>query len=100
MASILRKAAGEQPVFRYGGDEFCTLLWGCGGEEAAAFCRRVGREMERSWLCVRYGVEASFGVAEYTPGLSAHQLLERADEALYRAKAMRNAVCVWEEQRP
>ena len=100
MASILRKTAGEQPVFRYGGDEFCTLLWGCGGEEAAAFCRRVGREMERSGLCVRYGVEASFGVAEYTPGLSAHQLLERADEALYRAKAMRNAVCVWEEQRP
>ncbi len=96
-AAALRAEMGENPVFRYGGDEFCALLWGEGAAEAAQRCRRAARRMERTGLCQRYGVSASFGVAEYVPELTAHQLLERADRALYRAKAAHGAVRVYEE---
>ena len=39
-------------------------------------------------------ITASFGVAKYQPGMSARELIQKADASLYDAKAKgRNRVC-------
>jgi len=72
---------------RNGGDEFCALLRGAGKaaaiERAAAFCRAV----RRYDFGIARKVTVSVGVATfpYDAGGSS-ELLERADEAMYRSK--------------
>jgi diguanylate cyclase (GGDEF)-like protein len=80
-------------VGRWGGDEFILVL-DCGQKEAASHIQRI-----RQWVLgeyeVRVGTEArkvsigaSIGMAEWNSGEAMHQLLERADAAMYADKAM------------
>jgi len=85
-------------VARYGGDEFTLILPETSREEALAFARRLRADFE----AVHFGgqtedelkITISIGVASY-PGdaESAEELIEIADQALYRAKrAGRNCI--------
>ncbi|MCW2581280.1 MAG: hypothetical protein JWQ53_70 [Klenkia sp.] len=70
---------------RHGGDEFALLLPGLGGSDALALVRSV---------CARYpDLRLSVGVAQYVSGESAAQLMRRADQALYSAKAAGRGRC-------
>jgi diguanylate cyclase (GGDEF)-like protein len=79
---------------RYGGEEFAVLLIGCDGAAAAAVAQRMLQAVRalaiehRSSNAASY-VTISIGIAAVVPGMSEspEQLLCRADEALYRAKA-------------
>lgn len=64
---------------RHGGDEFALLLPGLTGLQAVDLVHqaRTGHP----------GVRLSAGIAQHTPGDSAAQLMRRADQALYTAKA-------------
>ncbi|MDO8189010.1 diguanylate cyclase [Conexibacter sp. JD483] len=64
---------------RWGGEEFCLLLPGC--DEAGA-CALI----EQLRPVVPQGQTFSAGVALWTPGVGAEQLIAQADAALYRAK--------------
>jgi diguanylate cyclase (GGDEF)-like protein len=84
---------------RYGGDEFLIIL----PETPAAGAQRVADVIRQDLAAVRVGNDAnptavtvSIGVAAALPGeLDAKVFLNRADEALYRAKsAGRNRLCV------
>ncbi len=84
-------------AFRYGGDEFAVCLVETDRPEAVAVAERFRREIRKyvsSYADIRSKISASIGVASFpSDGDSVEGLLERADAAMYRAKAGgRNAV--------
>ncbi len=84
-------------VARYGGEEFVLLLDATTDELAVQTCERIRKQIEQ--LCFPalpgFSITISMGVAHFIEGESPARLIERADLALYEAKAAgRNAVCV------
>ncbi len=93
--SVLRQFAGllrdgvrvVDKVGRLGGEEFLIIL----PESDAASAERAVHALQKringfSFERVQHK-SASFGIAEYRPGESLDSLMERADQAMYRAKA-------------
>jgi diguanylate cyclase (GGDEF)-like protein len=64
---------------RIGGDEFAILFAGCHADAAAVIARRLCGGLPSDRTC-------SAGIAEWTGRESVHDLMVRADEALYEAK--------------
>ncbi len=100
---------------RYGGEEFAIILPKTVMTGALAVAERIHRQMNEHVFreeapATRPGgaaprqvaerVTASFGVASYPSReiTSADLLIRYADEALYRAKRERNAICVYQSQ--
>ncbi|WP_139411046.1 GGDEF domain-containing protein [Aeromonas veronii] len=89
-------------VARYGGEEFVLLLPNTARQAAASVAQRLqdglaSLQLEHLASDVASWVTVSQGIATLLPGESASQLLERADQALYRAKESgRNQFCVAE----
>ena len=81
---------------RYGGEEFAIVLANTNASEAvnlAQRCRRQIEDMEFIFNGTTVKLTASFGVADAGDLLSTEALIQRADQALYRAKrAGRNQV--------
>jgi len=86
-------AAGlrQTDVFgRYGGEEFLAILEQTGGQDAGLIARRMCamlRELSFEEVAPGLRVTVSIGVAEYQRGESWQETVDRADRALYRAKA-------------
>ncbi|WP_046228278.1 sensor domain-containing diguanylate cyclase [Paenibacillus dauci] len=81
---------------RYGGEEFAVLLPDTSLNEARSVAERLRKLIELESPSRKYAVTASFGVAEWDGYQSAEQLIQAADEALYRAKDEgRNRVCCY-----
>lgn len=75
---------------RYGGEEFLLIMTGTDPDAALVPLDRMREALaEADWSEVApgFGMTFSCGVACYQPGESSEVLLQRADEALYRAKA-------------
>jgi diguanylate cyclase (GGDEF)-like protein len=104
LAGVFRSAARQNDlVARYGGEEFAFLLPQTDKRQATALAKRLCRAVLRR----RYeGGEAlpggrltiSLGVASYPEDVGLpHELVTRADQALYRAKSLgRNQVQAWQ----
>lgn len=96
IAGLLRDAAREvDQVLRLGGEEFCLLLPHTGFEGALELGRRVTEQMRAAiWRELSQPLTVSIGVAvALDPAEQAEQVMKRADDALYRAKALgRNRV--------
>ena len=82
-------------VARYGGEEFVVLLPGSGAKDAIEIAERSRRRVERASIdhpgsSIASVVTVSIGVATRSPSTAeddgSEQLLEGADQALYRAK--------------
>jgi diguanylate cyclase (GGDEF)-like protein len=65
---------------RYGGEEFVAVFPDCALDDAGAAAERLRAALPETVTC-------SIGVALWNRGESAHELLSRADAALYKAKA-------------
>lgn len=82
-------------VARYGGEEFALLLIEASAKEAAVISNRLreriaGRAVgysDAAGVTIEIPVTVSIGVTDLREGDSAQSLLERADSALYAAKA-------------
>jgi len=90
-------------IARYGGEEFAVLLPETELQEALAAMERLRLAMERTQTSVAQRttvkVTVSVGIAQWQDGWSLGEVLQRADKALYRAKANgRNAVVAAERE--
>ena len=73
---------------RYGGDEFALVITETGEEEACEVARRALERLAHGIgeLMTPGGTAGTAGVAAWAPGLSATELVARADRALLHAK--------------
>jgi diguanylate cyclase (GGDEF)-like protein len=89
LARVLREAAREvDSIARMGGEEFCILLPHCDQDGAMRLAERVHAAMhEAAWTGATQRLTVSVGVAvALAPEETPEAVLERADQALYRAK--------------
>lgn len=85
---------------RYGGEEFAVIMPAAGGMLAMEAAERIRKTFGGNFFVPRPGhkvyVSISAGVAEYEPGLLPEVFIDRADQALYRAKAGgKNTLRLW-----
>ncbi|MDP9053752.1 MAG: diguanylate cyclase [Acidobacteriota bacterium] len=85
---------------RMGGDEFCFALPRTDGNECARVADRIRERLRTLAFGMAQGspfsVTATFGVAESESHMDTKELMEAADQALYKAKsAGRNRVMVY-----
>jgi diguanylate cyclase (GGDEF)-like protein len=97
-ADLIRKAFGEEHVYRIGGDEFVVILEGKAQEGAEDRIRAMKDEAAKlqadESLQPWEKVSAAAGMAKYEKGrdASTEEVLRRADEAMYREKIAMKAV--------
>jgi diguanylate cyclase (GGDEF)-like protein len=76
---------------RFGGEEFLVILPGAGPDAAAEMAEQIGAACHLSPVRIPSGEQVGFttsiGVATLADGETPSDLLRRADEALYEAKA-------------
>lgn len=79
----------EQLGFRFGGEEFVVLLMRRDAVQGVQFAENFRKKLADAVFYPEGNpvqVTASIGVAQWEPGDTEEQLLERADKALYEAK--------------
>jgi diguanylate cyclase len=93
MANALRERVREQDLpARYGGEELIAILPGAELAVCEAVAERIRRSVAECRISRRStgkplpGITVSIGVAQFRPGESTAQLIERCDSALYLAK--------------
>ncbi len=102
VSSRIAKQAREMDVVcRYGGEEFVVILPKCDLEGARIFAERIRVAVEKEPVetdADAVPVTISMGCASYQPNETMTEFINRADEALYRAKELgRNRVEVAED---
>lgn len=93
-AAILKNSSRNPDILgRWGGEEFLVILPDTDRAAALRFAERVRCAVEGYVFPIETRLTASLGVAAITQGEALHDLIQRADRALYRAKeAGRNRV--------
>lgn len=82
---LKRATRGSDLAARYGGDEFLVMLPDCNIEQIQHVLHRLnGLHVETAQF--RIDIQYSAGWADYVPGESLTDLLQRADEMLYANK--------------
>jgi diguanylate cyclase (GGDEF)-like protein len=72
-------------IARFGGDEFVVILPEASRRKASAIAERIGEAVSaHSFSNAQLGV--SIGVTSFRPGLTPEQLLDEADQDMYRRK--------------
>ncbi|MFC4698918.1 GGDEF domain-containing protein [Glaciecola siphonariae] len=73
--------------YRLGGEEFVLVLENTDLFAAKALAKKLGAQVERTkWHLDELKITTSAGIAQYDPKESSYDWMQRADEALYRAK--------------
>ncbi|MGX7705502.1 GGDEF domain-containing protein [Methylobacterium sp. Gmos1] len=95
---VVRTCRTDDTVVRYGGEELMILAPGIAAREAEVLAESIRTAIARLPSLVdghAVPVTVSAGVATWNPGEVAASLVQRADNALYRAKRQgRNRVCL------
>ncbi|MBB6215650.1 diguanylate cyclase (GGDEF)-like protein [Anaerosolibacter carboniphilus] len=99
VAEIIKSNLRESDIVgRYGGEEFIVLLPNTNHEDALAVSEKLRKAVEDAVLLGNeQTVTMSFGVSMYPEhGNTQDELIEKADQALYKAKdAGRNRSVIW-----
>lgn len=94
LGGILKRHGSEDIMpFRFGGDEFCLLFRNKNREEVTWICKVIREEFKlKNCAESMAALTISIGVAEYERGMYVEDLMNNADEALYRAKETKDAI--------
>lgn len=100
LADLLKACCSAQDlVGRYGGEEFCIAVTGMADDDVERLADRIRRAVAevRNWLPTGERVTISIGMASLgNEACALSELVKRADEALYAAKAAgRNRLITW-----
>ncbi|MBD3669640.1 MAG: GGDEF domain-containing protein [Gammaproteobacteria bacterium] len=71
---------------RWGGEEFMIVSPGMGADDAMGLAERLRKHIQDYEFSHGLKIRCSFGVAEYVPEETSQSLIQRADQALYKAK--------------
>jgi diguanylate cyclase (GGDEF)-like protein len=100
---VLKRAVrAEHAVARYGGEEFVVILSGTPPEIALKIADRIRQRIDRHDFQLPGGgtlhLTVSVGISQLQAGDTPDDLVSKADQALYRAKAKgRNRIEVYRE---
>ena len=90
LAQVIRENVRDiDMAFRYAGDEFVIILAKTAIADAAQIGERIRHQIEVhrfQWSDARLGSTISVGVARHRPGMTADELFQAADHAMYEAK--------------
>lgn len=109
IARSIREVTRDQDIVaRYGGEEFVLMIRNISIEKARERCEAILRavggqhiEYVDSSVTAAIRVTVSCGLTEFASGETAHDLLQRADKALYRAKKLgKNRIEIQKPVRP
>ncbi|MCV2359724.1 GGDEF domain-containing protein [Paucibacter sp. TC2R-5] len=78
----------QDQAFRYGGEEFIALLPDTRADSALVLAERLRQQVGSAAEPSKPAISASFGVAVWQPGDDGDAIFQRADRALYQAKAL------------
>ena len=98
-AGTVRASVRDTDVLaRWGGEEFVLMLTDTSADQARGLLERIRQAVQALEIAHSAGslqLTVSIGLAQHLPGDTVEHTLERADQALYRAKALgRNRVVV------
>lgn len=98
-AGTVRASLRDTDVLaRWGGEEFVLMLTDTSADQARGLLERIRQAVQALEIAHSAGslqLTVSIGLAQHLPGDTVEHTLERADQALYRAKALgRNRVVV------
>ena len=86
---LLKRTRKMDVVCRYGGEEFVVILPKCDVYGAMGVAEKIRSDIEKDPIVIESGnvfITASMGCAQYDPEEEYEEFVERADQALYRAK--------------
>ncbi|THB69796.1 MAG: sensor domain-containing diguanylate cyclase [Gammaproteobacteria bacterium] len=86
---LLKRTRKMDVVCRYGGEEFVVILPKCDVHGAQGVAEKLRADIEKDPIVIESGnvfITASMGCAQYDPEEEYEEFVERADQALYRAK--------------
>jgi diguanylate cyclase (GGDEF)-like protein/PAS domain S-box-containing protein len=101
-AEIVKRELRESDVFgRLGGEEFCVLLQQTQRQEAQHVCERILQKVRAAVIVVCPGTALSLTVSLGVSSMrdsddKLERILERADQALYRAKRLGRNRVAWD----
>ena len=95
LCKILEKYFRETDIIcRYAGDEFAIILPDTDGEGAKQVAEKIKKFVEQ--YPFKRKVTLSQGIAQYAKGMTSHDLILKADQALYQAKhGGKNRICAF-----
>ena len=85
---------------RYGGEEFAAILPKTTSQQAQGLASRLRLAIQETSIAFEgkaLSVTASIGFSQAAPGEHARDLVRRADEAVYAAKAAGRNCCFWHD---
>lgn len=98
LAKAMRKSIRDVDfIGRYGGEEFVMLMPETNAEEALAAMEKLRTKVENSpfnFRKERVPITMSFGISEFNSMEDGETVFERADKALYQAKAEGRNRCI------
>lgn len=98
MARLLSELCPKEHISRYGGEEFTVIFQEGDVKEAAETMERFRNELERRSFDGEIQITASIGIARHEEGMSAEEVFEHADEAMYQAKRQgRNKLIIYSQ---
>lgn len=101
LAELLReRCTGSCMPARFGGEEFAIIFTGMAGAQAVDLLAQLMRAFEAErFAFYQRAVTLSAGIAFFESGITAEALFDRADAAMYGAKADgKNRLCVYRAQ--
>lgn len=86
LANLIKSSLRDVDIAaRFGGEEFVIMLPNTNKEGAYSTAKRL-QEMLKHTPLAGHIISASIGIANYTQGLNAKSLIDRADKAMYKVK--------------